>query len=96
MKIILPETLKRLMADEPDTVLIDVREQYEHQAFNIGGTLMPLGELMEHAGAIPTNRPVIIYCRKGIRSAIAIQKLEARFGMNNLVNLQGGLDAWDK
>jgi rhodanese-related sulfurtransferase len=94
MKSISPKALRQLLVEQPDTILIDVREAFENEAFNIGGTLLPLGEIMQHAAEIPTDRPVIMYCRKGIRSGIAIQRLQARFGMENLVNLEGGLEAW--
>ncbi|MES2775301.1 MAG: rhodanese-like domain-containing protein [Bacteroidota bacterium] len=94
MKSITPTALQQLLREEPDTILIDVREPYENEAFNIGGALIPLGEIMQHATEIPTNKPVILYCRKGVRSAIAIQRLQAKYGMENLVNLDGGVDGW--
>ena len=74
--------------------LIDVREDYEHEANNIGGTLMPLSSLMDHAMEIPKDKPVVLYCKKGIRSMIAIQRLSERHGYTNLINLKGGLDAY--
>ncbi len=71
--------------------LVDVREPEEHQAFNIGGSLIPLGEIIRHKEEIPTHLPVVFYCRKGIRSQIAIQRLEAA-GVNGLFfNLTGGI-----
>lgn len=83
-----------LLNQNPGLYLVDVREDYEHLAFNIGGAHIPLGEIMKKAGQIPTSEPVVLYCRKGVRSAIAIQRLEEKFGFNNLVNLAGGMDAW--
>ena len=74
--------------------LIDVREAYEHEEYNIGGTLMPLSSFMDRVNDIPTDRPVIIYCAKGIRSMIAIQRLSERPGFTNLINLKGGLEAY--
>ena len=40
--------------------------------------------------------PVILYCQKGIRSHIAIQRLENKFPFENLYNLIGGMDEWKK
>ncbi|MEO7311477.1 MAG: rhodanese-like domain-containing protein [Chitinophagaceae bacterium] len=94
MKSISPAALQKLLEEQPDTILIDVREPYENKAFNIGGALIPLGDIMRRSSEIPTGKPVILYCRKGIRSAIAIQRLEQKFGIDNLVNLEGGLEAW--
>ena len=77
-------------------LLIDVREKNEHEAFNIGGSLIPLGDIITNAGAIPKNIPVVFYCRKGIRSQIAIQRLEDKFGFTNLINLRGGIGDGNK
>lgn len=71
--------------------LLDVREATEREAYNIGGIWIPLGEIMQRHTEIPQDVPVIVYCRKGIRSGIAIQRLEARFGWTHLFNLRGGL-----
>ena len=77
-------------------LLIDVREKNEHEAFNIGGSLIPLGDIITNAGDIPKNIPVVVYCRKGIRSQIAIQRLEDKFGFTNLINLRGGIGDGNK
>ena len=92
--------LKMKLAAGEDIQLVDVREPYEHEAYNIGGQLMPLSSLMEHADHIPTHKTVVMYCKKGIRSMIAIQRLTEKAGYTNLVNLKGGIDAlppggWD-
>lgn len=74
--------------------LIDVREPHEHQAANIGGELIPLGNIEQEARRLPREHDVVLYCRSGARSARAIQELETRFGFNNLYNLKGGILAW--
>lgn len=74
-------------------LLLDVREEFEREIFNIGGIHIPLAEVLNKAAEIPNNVPVVVYCRKGIRSQIAIQKLHERFEYNNLINLQGGLES---
>jgi len=74
-------------------LLVDVREPFEHELFNIGGQLIPLGELMTRRQEIPKDLPVVLYCEKGIRSTIAIQRLEA-LGFQHLYNLTGGMKAY--
>ncbi len=74
-------------------VLIDVREPWEHEAFSIGGRLIPLGALMAAIPELPKDVPAVLYCEKGIRSVLAIQRLEAS-GFENLYNLSGGMKAW--
>ncbi|HXS36717.1 MAG TPA: rhodanese-like domain-containing protein [Flavipsychrobacter sp.] len=93
MKEITPGTLKRLIDSAGDLVLIDVREEWERSNYNIGGTHIPLGELIIRQVEIPKEKTVVFYCEKGIRSAIAIQRLEA-LGYHNLYNLTGGIKAW--
>jgi rhodanese-related sulfurtransferase len=93
MKGIGAAALQQWMGESDAPLLIDVREDFEHEAFNIGGELMPMSELMMHVQRIPRDRPVVLYCEKGIRSVIAIQRLEA-LGFGNLYNLEGGMKAW--
>ncbi len=96
MKNITAKELQQLLIGNKDIQLIDVREPEEHDEFNIGGQLMPLGEITSHFEKIQKNKPVIVYCRKGIRSQFAIQKLQDKFPFDNLYNLIGGIDAWKK
>ncbi|MEZ5056787.1 MAG: molybdopterin-synthase adenylyltransferase MoeB [Saprospiraceae bacterium] len=79
-----------------DFQLIDVREPHEFQIGNIEGELIPLGVISESAPKISKDKPVIIHCRSGVRSAKAIRELEDTFGFDNLYNLKGGILAWSK
>jgi rhodanese-related sulfurtransferase len=94
MQQISAKQLHEKLIKEDDLFLLDVREEYEHEAFNIGGILIPLGEVIRKAAEIPMDKPVVIYCQKGIRSQIAIQRLHEKFGFTNLINLQGGVEKW--
>jgi rhodanese-related sulfurtransferase len=96
MKSITVTELKTKIDNAEDFQLIDVREPYEHEEFNISGQLIPLNEICQHIDAIEANKPVIIYCRKGIRSQIAIQRLQEKLPFTNLINLIGGTEAWRK
>jgi len=89
------EVKARLDAGE-DLHLVDVREPFEHQEFNIGGTLLPLGKIL----AMQTediedwkNAEVICYCRSGQRSMQASLMLET-FGFTDVKNLTGGMLGW--
>jgi rhodanese-related sulfurtransferase len=74
--------------------LIDVRERSEHDAGRISGSrLIELADLPVAAVSIDRERPVIVYCRSGARSAIATDALRgAGFDAHNMT---GGLLAWD-
>ena len=86
------DELKQWSEDQKDFLLLDVRESFEHEHFNIGGLNIPLGELSNELQQIPTDKSIVVYCAKGIRSVIAIQKLESK-GYQNLYNLSGGVYA---
>jgi rhodanese-related sulfurtransferase len=96
MNSISPKELKGKLYNKEELFLIDVREEYEHNEFNIGGILIPINTVFEQLEKIPKNKPVVLYCAKGIRSAIVIQRLEEKYGYNNLINLTGGMYTWRK
>ena len=79
--------------DAGDYLLIDIREAWERELYNIGGFHLPMDELFKKSAELPRDKEVILYCEKGIRSVIAIQRLEAQ-GFSNLTNLAGGMKAW--
>ena len=74
-------------------VLIDVREPSEHAQTHIDGSiLIPLGTLNDHLDVIPRDRPVVVHCQAGGRSARAVAQLKAQgYDAHNLV---GGIKAW--
>lgn len=73
--------------------LIDVRQPEEHQAFNIGGVLIPLTSLAEHLDTIPKDASIVVYCRSGQRSHKA-QEFLSKAGFAHVRNLRGGVLAW--
>ncbi len=96
MQSISAKELKQKIASGEDIQLIDVRELWEHEAFNIGGALIPLNSLLENIDFIEKEKPVVFYCQKGIRSQLAIQRLLQKRSYTNLFNLAGGMSAWEK
>src|ERR1700741_2257136 len=94
MKEITVQELKAMMDNHEDFQLIDVSEDFEYEMSNLGGKLIPLGGILIEADQIAKDKPVIVMCRTGRRSAAAIMQLEQQFGFTNLANLQGGIMAW--
>jgi adenylyltransferase/sulfurtransferase len=73
--------------------LIDVREPAEHAAATIDGAeLIPLGTVAGAVNRLPTDRPIVVYCRSGVRSARAVAML--RESGLDAHNLAGGILAW--
>lgn len=75
--------------------VIDVREQYEFEEYNIGGRLIPLGNLSTSMDDIADlkNEELIVHCRSGARSAAAKALLEQN-GFTKVRNLLGGVMDW--
>jgi rhodanese-related sulfurtransferase len=73
--------------------LVDVRENYEHEAGRIGGDRhIEMDRLNEEAGSIDRDRPVVFYCRVGNRSGVAAEAFRAAGW--DAYNLAGGIVAW--
>ena len=91
MKSISREILEQWKTNQAKFQLIDVRTPEEHYTYNIGGKLMPLDELIRRSHEIKKDIPIVFYCRKGIRSQIAIQRLLEIFPDGDFYNLSGGI-----
>ncbi|MDR7500448.1 MAG: molybdopterin-synthase adenylyltransferase MoeB [Armatimonadota bacterium] len=88
-----PQQAKELL-DGGEAVLLDVREPWEWTTARIpGARLIPLSELPARLGEVPTDRPVIVYCAVGQRSAAVVQALRAQ-GHDRAYNIAGGIVAW--
>lgn len=96
IKEITVEELKEKIDNNEDFQLIDVREPFEYEVSNLNGENIPLGGILIESDRIATDKPVIMQCRSGKRSAAAVMQLEAQLGLTNLYNLQGGIIAWQQ
>jgi sulfur-carrier protein adenylyltransferase/sulfurtransferase len=86
--------LKRKMDAREPIELIDVREVFEYEIARIDGAkLIPLGEIADRLNELQRERPIVIHCHSGRRSAEAVRLLQQR-GFANVYNLEGGIDAW--
>lgn len=71
------DQLTRWLEEIPDEIfLVDVREPYEYEDYNIGGLNLPLYELADQLERLPTNKKLVICCQTGQRSKIAINILK--------------------
>lgn len=89
-----PAELEELIERDPMLQLVDVRETWEAELAALpGAMLLPLGRLPELTDAIDPDRPVVVYCHHGIRSAQAAGYL-LHAGFEDVRHLAGGIDAW--
>ena len=89
------QELKAKLNNDEDFLMIDVREPWEYEEFNLGAELIPLGQI---GSAIEMykdkkNHPIVVLCRSGVRSAMAQQML-IQAGFLNVKNLSGGILDW--
>jgi adenylyltransferase/sulfurtransferase len=95
---IAPQALAARLANGEPTLLLDVREPWEHGLAAIpGNVLVPLGELPGRWSdvTVPDGALVVTYCHHGVRSLRAAGWLRST-GVTNVVSLVGGIDAWSR
>ncbi|WP_280233593.1 adenylyltransferase/sulfurtransferase MoeZ [Nocardia cyriacigeorgica] len=88
--------LKEMIDAGKPVHLVDVREPVEWDIVHIeGATLIPKDRILsgEALSELPQNRPIVLHCKTGIRSAEALAALK-RAGFADATHLQGGVIAW--
>ena len=90
------EAERRLREDPDRPLLIDVRDPHEFAAVRApGAVLMPTSVFVARLGELPAGRPLLIVCHVGGRSA-AVTGYLVRAGRSDVVNVAGGMDAWER
>jgi adenylyltransferase/sulfurtransferase len=87
------EELKKRVDKGENLFVLDVREPHEYQICNIGGHLIPLGELPKRVNELDSSQEIVAHCRSGVRSAKAVDFLR-QAGFKKVHNLAGGILAW--
>ena len=88
-----PVELKTKLDAGNDIFILDVREPHEYQICNLGGYLIPLGDLPARMHELDSSREIVAHCRSGVRSAKAVTLLR-QSGFGKVKNLAGGILAW--
>ncbi len=88
------QELADLKESGADFLLVDVREPAEWEIVRIpGAELIPKGELPARLSELPQDKPIIVYCKTGVRSAEALATLKGA-GFSTAKHVQGGVTAW--
>ncbi|HVO79366.1 MAG TPA: molybdopterin-synthase adenylyltransferase MoeB [Terriglobales bacterium] len=87
------EELKQRLDAGDDLFVLDVREPHEYQICNLGGYLIPLGDLPKRVHELDSSREIVAHCRSGVRSGKAVDFLR-QAGFKKVHNLAGGILAW--
>lgn len=93
MEDITTQELRQRQSEELN--LVDVREEWEHQENNLGGTNIPLATLPHRLEELEDykDRELILYCRTGNRSGQAQRYLQQQ-GFTQVRNLLGGIEEY--
>jgi rhodanese-related sulfurtransferase len=90
------EAERRIREDPAQPVLLDVREPTEFAEVRAPGALLiPTSTLTSRLEDLPTDRPLLVICRTGVRSA-AVTGFLARSGRDDVANVAGGMEAWER
>ena len=84
--------LKRRRDAGENPFVLDVREPWEYQLANLGGQLIPVGELPKRTAELPRDQTIVVQCKSGGRSQNAAELLKAQ-GFQ-VENLAGGITGW--
>ncbi len=97
MSDITVQELKHRLDQEENLFVIDVREPYEYEEFNIGAENIPLGNLLASLDQLADYKDteIVIHCKSGRRSEAAKQLL-LQAGFVHVRNLLGGMDDWKR
>ncbi|GAB5390114.1 MAG: hypothetical protein Alpg2KO_30820 [Alphaproteobacteria bacterium] len=84
---------RAMTANDEAHMLLDVRENWELAQSSVpGATHIPMGRVMASLSRLPDDRPIVVMCRSGNRSATVSGWLRDH-GYTNVINLQGGITA---
>ncbi len=91
------EADRRLREGEPAPLVVDVREPNEFAAVRLdqGVTLLPMSEFATRWQELPRDRPLLLMCASGGRSAAATAHL-LRNGFADVTNVAGGITDWER
>jgi len=90
------QEISQKLSQNPELVLLDCREELEHELVAIKGDLLiPMSQLVERQQELAgkENQPICVYCHHGVRSAQVVAWLREQ-GFSQAFSMAGGIDAW--
>jgi len=90
-----PKELMQWFETEKSINILDVREAYETPKLEYSNLInLPLGSLANSFNELPVDKPLVVLCQHGVRSQSAIDFLRQSDYKNQLINLEGGMAAF--
>ncbi len=84
------------LIQQPDVILLDVRSatEYEQLGHVPNAILFPMDQIPTRLGELPKDRPLVVMCQHGVRSAMVCEYLVDQ-GFQRVLNHDGGMSVWD-
>ncbi|MBO0932044.1 rhodanese-like domain-containing protein [Fibrella sp. HMF5036] len=81
------------LRQQPGAVVVDVRDEWEFDEFNLGGTNIPLPDIRTRRHELLPYNPLLVICTNGVRSRVAAKDLlrQPEFREKTLYHLAGGI-----
>ncbi len=93
-KTISASDARAMIQSSPNLLVVDVRTPEEYTQGHLKGAVnIPLSDLPLRISGLDPNRPILVYCRTGHRSAQASAIL-VKAGFTQVYNMDGGITAW--
>lgn len=82
-----------MLRDQPDTAVVDVRDEWEFDEFNLGGLNIPLPDIRARNAELFAYNTLIVICTNGVRSRVAAKDLlrQPAFQGKTIYHLHGGI-----
>lgn len=94
MNSISPLALKEKIDNNDNFQLIDIRENYEFESFNIGGINIPLNQVFSTLDKIEKDKTIIYCCAYGFKSKAIIHTIKRKLKLEDIYSLEGGIEAY--
>lgn len=94
LKSISPLELKQKLAAQEELLLVDVRDSFEFEEGHLPAINIPMAEMFDNLDKLQKDKPVVFYCRTGLRGKALVYMLSKMYAYENLINLEGGYEAY--
>ncbi len=96
MNTITAQELKGKLENKDVFQLIDIREEYEFEDYNIGGINIPMDDIFSSLDKIDKDKPVIFICNSGKRSKAIIHTLKRKLQLEDFYSVNGGIKEYQE
>lgn len=94
MQWITPKELQKSRLTSENWLILDVREEYEHDICSIDATHIPMAEMVKRHHEIDKSKSVVVMCKTGKRAEAVANLMECEFGFSDVYVLEGGILNW--